>query len=79
MTSRFRPLPALKFLLFLPPGLRGGGIDRKAVVERHNIRTGDVSNGLALGNGEFDLGQVGQAGRPGAVREKMAPVALNVR
>jgi hypothetical protein len=36
--------------------LMAGTIDRKAVVSRHNIKTADMTQILALGNGEFCFG-----------------------
>ncbi|MCX6225398.1 MAG: hypothetical protein NTV01_11735 [Bacteroidia bacterium] len=43
-------------LLLLPVVLLAGPIRRKALVERHSIQTSDVSQILALGNGEFCVG-----------------------
>ncbi len=43
-------------ILMMPFHLIAAGIDRKAVVERHNIRIKDVDQILALGNGEFAVG-----------------------
>jgi hypothetical protein len=44
------------FGLSLVTILHAGAIDRKAVVNRHNIRTSDITQILALGNGEFCFG-----------------------
>jgi len=44
------------FIFLLPASLWAGKIDRKAVVTRHNIVTTDVTQILALGNGEFCFG-----------------------
>ena len=47
---------AIILLLMLPVQLIAGAIDRKAVVERHNIRITDINQILSLGNGEFSAG-----------------------
>lgn len=46
----------LLILVVLFPGSVDASIDRHGVVTRHNIKTGDISQILALGNGRFCFG-----------------------